>query len=481
MGPTLALLAERPARALVLVVEPARHEAAEALRTAVGARHPGVAVECVYLSDAETADLARLLARLGREVDVRAAAVPVAVSVGAGPVAARAAWMVTALSRPDVEVLDVVPRGHAGARGPAVVEWRAGRTVAPPLVREPVVAYRAEAGDASGRLTRGAAVAPDLERAIAQIGLVGDHPAFRRALETAASVAPVCMPVLVHGETGTGKGMLARLIHLLSGRPADRFVSLNCAALPENLVESMLFGHKRGAFTGAATDYVGKFAAADGGTLFLDEIGELPLALQPKLLKVLEDGVVEPLGASRGQAVDVRVVAATHRDLRAAVAQRTFREDLYYRIAFARVDLPALRERRSDIQHLALRVLQDLNATLYRPRSLSPAALKRLEQHDWPGNIRDLQNAIGRSVLLVTKTTLDADDLVLEPPASAADPLDALPEPHAGFSLEQFLHTARRRLILRALDQSGGNQSAAARLLGLTPQAVHRFLRETET
>ena len=256
-------------------------------------------------------------------------------------------------------------------------------------------------------------------------------------------------------------------------------MTLNCAALPETLAESILFGHKKGAFTGAALDQAGKFEVADRGTLFLDEIGELPLTLQAKLLKVLEDGVVEPLGARQGRAVDVRVIAATNRDLKAAVAAKTFREDLYYRLSVAQVQLPALRERRSDIPHLALHMVARLNASLRAPRRLSPAALQRLSQHDWPGNIRDLENVIGRSLLLAPGEVLEAADVLFDAPAAgSADPLDALPAPHEGFSLDTFLNEARRQLILRALHLAAGKQSTAARLLGVTPQAISKFLRD---
>ena len=217
---------------------------------------------------------------------------------------------------------------------------------------------------------------------------------------------------------------------------------------------------------------------ADGGTLFLDEIGELPPALQPKLLRVLEDGWVEPLGASRARRVDVRIMAATHRDLKAAVAEQAFREDLYFRLSFATVTLPALRERRSDIQALALHALQRINLRLRTPKRLSGPALVRLERQPWRGNIRDLENVIGRSALMARGDVIGPDDLLLEEaPAPGAR---GLPEPHEGFELEAYLSDARRALIERALALCHGRQAAAARLLGLTPQAVNKFVQQRQ-
>lgn len=242
-------------------------------------------------------------------------------------------------------------------------------------------------------------------------------------------------------------------------------------------MESLLFGHKRGAFTGAMSDQVGKFDQADGGTPFLDELTELPLPTQAKLLRVLQDGVVEPLGAKKPHKVNVRVIAATNQDVRTAIRQGRFREDLYYRLNVGEIKLPPLRDRRSDIPKIALHVLDRVNATLKRPKRLSPDALRRLQQHAWPGNVRDLQNVIERSVRLARRDVLEADDLMIGEPLASADPLDTLPEPQEGFSLEAYLTSARKQLILRALETAQGNQSEAARLLGITPQAVHKFVR----
>ena len=321
----------------------------------------------------------------------------------------------------------------------------------------------------------------DVDSTRIQLGMVGEHPAMQRALEMGAMLAPSQAPILIFGETGTGKELFARFIHRLSGSARETFVIVNCAAIPEDLVESLLFGHKKGAFTGAITDQVGKFDVADKGTLFLDELGELPLSTQAKLLRVLDDGLVEPVGEAKPHKVEVRIVAATNRDMRKLVRQGKFREDLFYRLNVGEVMLPPLRERRSDIPKLALHILDRLNGSLRRPKRLSSEALSRLQSHNWPGNVRDLENVIERSVRLCRRDVLDADDLLITEPVTYADPLGALPDPQEGFSLDEFLGSARKQMILRALEAANGNQSQAARLLGISPQAVHKFLQQSKS
>jgi len=320
----------------------------------------------------------------------------------------------------------------------------------------------------------------DAESVRAQLGIVGDHSAMKHSLETGALLAPSQAPILILGETGTGKELFARYIHLLSGRPKEAFSALNCGAIPEDLVESLLFGHKKGTFTGAVQDQVGKFDTADKGTLFLDELGDLPLPAQAKLLRVLQDGLVEPIGQTKPHKVDVRIVGATNRDLRNLVRKRKFREDLFYRLNVGEIKLPPLRERRSDIPKLALHILDRLNGSLRWPKRLSAKALSRLQSHKWAGNVRDLENVIERSVRLCRHDVLDADDLVITEPVTYADPLEALPDPYEDFSLDEFLGSARKQMILRALEAANGNQSQAARMLGITPQAVHKFLQQSK-
>jgi len=319
---------------------------------------------------------------------------------------------------------------------------------------------------------------PDIDTAIRELGIVGDHPSMKKALEIGATLASSDVPILILGETGTGKELFARLIHRLSGRPHDKFIPMNCAAIPKELVESILFGHKKGAFTGALKDQTGKFDAAHGGTLFLDELAELPLTTQAKLLRVLQDGDIEPLGDQKAHRVDVRIIAATNRDIRKLIIEGGFREDLYYRLNVGEISLPPLRERKTDIPKISLYILDRVNSTLKRPKRLSPEALVRLQNHAWPGNVRDLQNTIERSVRLSRKEILAADDLLISEPISRQDPLSALPEPSEQFSLEEYIESVRKQLFMRAIELSNGNQSAAARLLKITPQAISKFMKK---
>jgi transcriptional regulator with AAA-type ATPase domain len=321
---------------------------------------------------------------------------------------------------------------------------------------------------------------PGLEDVLQKLGIFVGSALMKVVVERAAVAASHSdLPLLLLGETGTGKDLFARFVHEMSSRRNEAFEPVNCAAIPKELVESHLFGHVKGAFTGAATDRAGKFVQAHGGTLFLDELGELPLDAQAKLLRVLQDGSVEPVGSSKPRDVDVRIVAATNRDLRQEVADGRFREDLYYRLEVVEIRLPPLRERAGEIPSLAAALLHRINLRRQKPRQLSKEAMRRLEQHSWPGNVRELSNALERSILYAPTDILAAEDLILGSPPKSADPLSTLPDPEPGFSLESFLARARKHLILRAIEKCGGNQSAAAELLGLTKQAVSKFLKNT--
>jgi transcriptional regulator with GAF, ATPase, and Fis domain len=249
-------------------------------------------------------------------------------------------------------------------------------------------------------------VAPELP---GRHGMVGSSPRMLAVFDLIEKAAPSSIPVLVQGETGTGKERVARALHELSPRRAARFVAENCASLPAGLLESELFGHVRGSFTGAIADREGHFALAHGGTLFLDEIGDMPLEMQSKLLRVLEEGEVRPVGSNRMQKVDVRVVAATHHDLATRVRERLFREDLYYRLGVVRIDLPPLRERPGDVVHLVQAFVRRFGPPGAR---VTPAALARLEAASWPGNVRQLENEVRRALAL-SGAVIDAADLAL--------------------------------------------------------------------
>lgn len=313
-----------------------------------------------------------------------------------------------------------------------------------------------------------------------QVGIIGDHPSMLLTLERGWLLSRGSDPILITGETGTGKELFASYIHRLSHCSKGPFVVLNCAAIPEDIAESILFGHKKGSFTSAISDQKGKFEAADGGTLFLDELAELPMATQGKLLRVLQNGIVEPVGENRGRHVNVRIIAATNKDLPKQVRSGLFREDLYYRLSSGKVELPALRDRRSDIPILALSILERINSNRDQPRYFTTKGLKRLYNHSWGGNVRELENTIQSTVNMSRKGVIDAEDIIINSPISETDPLDSLPEPCEGFSMGDFLKEARIQLILKALESANGNQSKAARMLGVSPQTIHKFLNPKE-
>jgi transcriptional regulator with PAS, ATPase and Fis domain len=250
---------------------------------------------------------------------------------------------------------------------------------------------------------------------------------------------------------------------------------VNCGAIPETLVESYLFGHSKGAFTGAIKDQKGKFDQAHKGSLFLDEIAELPLQTQTKLLRVLQDGMIEPIGADKPHKVDVRIIAATNKDIKKQIKNGEFREDLYYRLNVGQITIPPLRDRKTDIPKIALSVLDKVNSNLKRGKRITPEALKKLQSYHWAGNIRDLENVIERSALLTKNDVIGVDDLIFEG-LDQSTPI--LTEPYEGFILNEYLDSQRRGLINLALEEAEGNQSKAARLLGITPQAIHKFLKE---
>jgi two-component system, NtrC family, response regulator AtoC len=305
---------------------------------------------------------------------------------------------------------------------------------------------------------------------VVENALIGEHSTIRKLRALIERLAQRDVTVLITGESGTGKEIVAQSIHESSPRRERPFVPVNCAAIPHDLLESEMFGHQRGAFTGAATTRVGLFMSAEGGTIFLDEISELPSPLQAKLLRVLEDGVVRPVGSDRGVKVDVRVIAASNADLGAMIARNAFREDLFYRLQVVPIGIPPLRERRSDIpllvEHfLARRRQRDGEGPQLH---VSNEAMVQLWSYDWPGNVRELENLVERMVILCDGKTIEAS---LLPPniASATSPADEVPVTldKEGLNLNTLVRKLEGRLINQALKQTEGNKQAAARLLGL--------------
>jgi DNA-binding NtrC family response regulator len=302
-------------------------------------------------------------------------------------------------------------------------------------------------------------------------GIVGRSRKMADVIRTIGLVAQSKSTVLVSGETGTGKELVARAIHDRSAQREMPLIKVNCAAIPETLLESELFGHVKGAFTGAISSKKGKFALADGGTIFLDEIGTMSPALQAKLLRVLQEREFEPLGSERSQRVDVRVVAATNRDLRQMVSDGRFQEDLYYRLNVIPIVLPPLRERREDIPVLIDHfVRKHAQRAGRRIEGLEPAALAALEQYDWPGNVRELENAIERAVVLSTSPNVSVASVFMPGAAGTAPP--GLP----GLALRQNVEWVERETVARALEAAGGVKKDAAELMGISQRALSYYL-----
>ena len=302
-------------------------------------------------------------------------------------------------------------------------------------------------------------------------GIVGQHPKMQAIFEIIRRVAPTNTTVLVTGESGTGKELVAAAVHRLSGRAQERFVPVHCGAIPEDLLESEMFGHERGAFTGAVASRIGRFKLADCGTIFLDEIGEMSAKLQVKLLRVIEDGRFEPVGGMATQEVDVRIVAATNRTLEKAVANREFREDLYYRLRVVPIEVPPLRERREDIPLLVEHTLDELVAQGLRRFTLAPDALEIFMRYGWPGNVRELRNLLEQLVVLGrAEAVITAADLPshLVAPVELATP-SSTPWSFGADGIDFYaeIEAIEDRMIAQALHLSGGNKKEAARLLRL--------------
>jgi DNA-binding NtrC family response regulator len=303
---------------------------------------------------------------------------------------------------------------------------------------------------------------------------VGSAECLREVFEMARKIAPCDVSVLITGETGTGKELLARAIHRLSSRASGPFVAFSCANLPETLVEDELFGHEKGAFTGAVMQRRGRLEAADRGTVFLDEIGDLTLSLQPKLLRVLQERAFERLGSNTLRAVDLRVICATHQNLAEMVHQSKFREDLYYRLNVVQLHLPPLRERRDDIPLLAQHFLERFTQQFGKvARRFSRLALQALEEYNWPGNVRELENVIQRAVVLAESRAIETWHLPINfRSASGQPPVVA--------SYEEEVREFKRRLLLRTLRQCGWRKAETARVLGLARNYLHRLIHQLQ-
>jgi two-component system, NtrC family, response regulator HydG len=381
--------------------------------------------------------------------------------------------VLTDLRMPKMDGLQLMRRLHEGdARLPIIVVTGAGD------VHSAIMAMREGARDYVTKPVDPTALARSIERVLPRrdaadeaaeaasfAGLLGTSPPMQAVCDMAKKVAPSRAAVLVTGETGTGKGRLARAIHDASSRRNGAFVPVHCVALVDALLESELFGHERGAFTGAVRRHVGRFEEAHGGTLFLDEIGEIPLTTQVKLLRVLQERTFERVGGNERVSVDVRLIAATSRDLVAEVDARRFREDFYYRLNVVRIEMPPLRVRGDDIMVLANSVLERHAAANEKQiEGFTDGARDKLMSHGWPGNVRELENAVERAVVMCGASVVDADHLTLERPRSCTMP--------------STLADIERKAILSTLDAVGGSTKRAAEVLGISVRTIQYRLHE---
>jgi DNA-binding NtrC family response regulator len=469
-GPVLTVVAEHSFDSVYLFSTPKTAGITSETHDAIVTKHPGTKVEVLDVPLKDPTNYLGILRQLRkhfRAIQPRHPEAAFSISVSSGTPHMHASWVLLAASGEiPATILQSTPRRFVPGGSPQVREIDIlgkdfPRITRPLATREPDDDEEAE-----------------IAALCRQDGIIGSDPGFLKSLREAYLFGQYDdTHVLLLGETGSGKEYFSRFIHAASGRAARPLVVVNCSSLPENLVESQLFGHKKGAFTGASANHDGKFKAADGGTLFLDELGELPPAAQANLLRALEQGEIEPVGANRPVKVNVRVIAATNRSLRAMIAEGTFREDLYQRFGLT-VRIPALRERRTDIPLLASHLLERWNQKHQKEKRLSGSALTELTRHAWPGNVRELRRVLVQSAILSAKTVIDPEDLRFEEPRGLHSA--HLPEPAPDFDLYHYLDDVKSRLVGRALELSGGVQSQAAKLLGITPQGLNQFLKRKE-
>jgi DNA-binding NtrC family response regulator len=425
-----------------------------------------VRIRALGYAATESHGAADAIARLGR------ARFDLCVVDGGMPIGEAAAVIMKARAcRPAVTAVALIANGAVAA---AVEALRAGAAdvIAQPFPQAALEeTFRRLVPSGPDRTMRG--------RPTAGVAAIGEHPSMRALLAQVAQIADTDASVLIRGETGTGKEVIARLLHGASARRSGPFVAVNMAAIPEPLAEAELFGHVRGAFTGADKARAGRLCAAQGGTLFLDEIGEMPRSVQAKLLRVLQEHEVTPVGAGTPSPIDVRVVAATHRDLEQMVEAGEFREDLYYRLDVVPIAIPPLRERREDIAALAEHFRREVNAR--EARSVPGFALdvmQRLTHYDWPGNVRELENLVERLVVVAGTRMVVMEDL---PTHIRTDVIDlqqaALDLPAQGVDLRVLLSGLEDRFIAQALARTGGNRNRAADLLRLNRTTLVEKLR----
>jgi len=435
--------------------------------------------------------LAICLRRAGHEVEVAESPAAAMHALAGGPIDI----VVTDLRMPgDLDGLGLLRAIRAAGLGPEVILVTAFATadtaiaamkegaydyLTKPFKVDEINAVIGRAMEKRALLAENAALRERVAGRVRMAQLLGRSKPMQMVFELIAKISSARTNVLITGESGTGKELVARALHTEGSRASGAFVAVNCGAIPDELMESELFGHVKGAFTGAVADRPGLFREADGGTLFLDEIGELSLGLQVKLLRALQEKKVKPVGGTGEQDVDVRVVAATNRELEAEVARGAFRQDLYYRLNVIELRLPPLRQRREDVpllvEHFLRRFAKDQGKAL---SALTPAAIKRLEEYDFPGNVRELENIIERAVALAAGPVIDVDDLpVLRTAAvKSAAPTGEIPDD--GIDLDRLVADYERAWVQKALDKTGGVRKKAAHLLGITFRSMRYRLEK---
>lgn len=467
-GPILTVVAERSFERAYLFSTPKAAEISAQTARVIGERHPATKVTVLDVPLKDPTNYLGILRQLRghfRKINATHPDAEYFISVSSGTPHMHACWLLLAASGEIPATIlqsnppEFVPEGRSPVREIDIHQKDF------PIVTRPPDGPECGTDDESTIAT-----------ACRELGIVGEDPAFLRALREAFIYAQYDdFHVLLLGETGSGKEHFAKFLHYLGPRSTRPLVTVNCGSIPENLVESQLFGHRKGAFTGATSDHEGKFKSADRGVLFLDEIGELPLPAQAKLLRVLDQGEIEPVGSTRPLKVNVRVIAATHRQLREMVSAGTFREDLYQRFGSS-IAIPPLRSRKTDIPLLASHMLTAWNTRHQNQKRLSPAAVSELVRHPWPGNVRELRRVLQQSAMLAPAKAIQPGDLRFEQPLNS-NPLAVLPDPSEGFQLIPFLDDVKQRMIHRAMELSDDVQARAARLLGISPQALNQFFK----
>lgn len=472
IGPILTLCNEVKFDKVILFDTPNTNQNTQDTASALQSLHPDIIVEIYNLNIVDPIDYSEILVQIRNnltQVQGRNGESEFFVSVTSGTPQMHASWLlIIASGEFPAKLLNIRPKRFVTKESPLVTEFDFSSPDFP-VVRSNVSTVSDETIESK-----------DIDGAISTLGIIGDDREFLKQMHYAIRVADQESPVLILGETGTGKDLIARLIHLLSSRSNNKYLPVNCSTLPENLSDSILFGHVRGAFTGASSDKEGLFEAVNGGTLFLDEIADLPLQTQTKLLRVLQDGEIQRLGSNDIKKVDVRIIAATNKDLAFEIENNNFREDLFYRLGVGVIQLPPLRNRSTDIPKIAMHLLDKINKSLKKPKNITPKALMKLQNHSWPGNIRDLENVLERSIIYSNKDILDSEDILLEDPVFSRkrDTLKYLPEPSEDFDIEVFISNVRKHLMKRAVEKAENNKSKAARLLGISPQAVHKYFKK---